>query len=277
MEPSPQLAPRSDELAREVLAAFATGRQITPFSERFAGFDMDAAYAVSEEIRRLRGGRRERAVGRKIGFTNRTIWSEYGVHAPIWSYVYDTTVHTLPPFDAIFRLRPFLEPRIEPEIVFGLARAPEPGMDERALLSCMGWIAHGYEIVQSLFPRWKFTAPDTVAALGLHGALLLGPQRRLEETEAEMWLDALPAFEIALVRNDSVMDRGRSANVLGGPLSALRHLVDGLANDPRHPPLGPGEMISTGTLTRALPVRPGETWRTALTGIPIDGLRVTLQ
>ena len=27
--------------------------------------------------------------GRKIGFTNRGIWQKYGVHEPIWGFVYD--------------------------------------------------------------------------------------------------------------------------------------------------------------------------------------------
>ncbi len=32
--------------------------------------------------------RGERPIGRKIGFTNRNIWAEYGVYAPIWGDVY---------------------------------------------------------------------------------------------------------------------------------------------------------------------------------------------
>ena len=31
-------------------------------------------------------------VGRKIGFTNRTIWTRYGVYEPIWGTVYDRTL-----------------------------------------------------------------------------------------------------------------------------------------------------------------------------------------
>ncbi len=47
------------------------------------------------------------------------------------------------------------------------------------------------------------------------------------------------------------MERGQGSNVLGGPLSALRHLVELLARDPHNPPLQAGEIITTGTLTRA--------------------------
>jgi 2-oxo-3-hexenedioate decarboxylase len=54
----------------------------------------------------------------------------------------------------------------------------------------------------------------------------------------------------------------------------LRHLVDVLANDPESPPLAANEIVTTGTLTRALPIAPGETWSTALTGLPLRNITV---
>jgi 2-oxo-3-hexenedioate decarboxylase len=62
--------------------------------------------------------------------------------------------------------------------------------------------------------------------------------------------------------------------VLDGPVLALKHLVEVLAADPVNPPLAAGEIVTTGTLTRALPVAPGETWSTALTGVALDGIAV---
>ena len=144
-----------------------------------------------------------------------------------------------------------LEPRIEPEIAFGLARAPEPGMDEAALLRCIGWVAHGFEIVQSMFPGWRFAAADTVAAFGLHGAYRIGPRIPVADAPVGSWLAALGAFEISLHRNDAKVDRGQARNVLDGPLSALRHLNDLLAADRHNPPLAAGEIVTTGTVTRA--------------------------
>jgi 2-oxo-3-hexenedioate decarboxylase len=64
--------------------------------------------------------------------------------------------------------------------------------------------------------------------------------------------------------------------VLGGPLSALRHLVGLLASDALNPPLAAGEIISTGTLTRAMPIAAGEVWSAAPTGIALDEIRVRL-
>lgn len=266
--------PPAEAIAADVLAALDDRRQITPLTDTWPGFGLEAAYAVAAAVRHLRARRGERPAGRKIGFTNRAIWDEYGVHAPIWGDLYDTTVRELPADDAGPDLAPFLEPRIEPEIAFGLARRPEPGMDESALLGCVGWVAHGFEIVQSLFPGWRFAAADTIAAFGLHGTYLLGPKRAVDDGNAGDWLDALSAFEITLERGGAIVDRGRGADALGGPLTALRHLIDLLADDPHNPPLGAGEMVTTGTLTRAFPVRPGESWRTCITGLPLEGIAV---
>jgi len=56
--------------------------------------------------------------------------------------------------------------------------------------------------------------------------------------------------------------------------SKLRHLIDILARDQVNPPLAAGEIVTTGTLTRALPVTAGETWTTELTGIGLGGICV---
>jgi 2-oxo-3-hexenedioate decarboxylase len=146
-------------------------------------------------------------------------------------------------------------------------------MDETALLSCVDWVAHGFEIVQSIFPQWQFSAADTVAANGLHGALLIGPRHKIGLRAAE-WQNALTAFEIDLLCDGRVIDRGHSANVLDGPVSALRHLVGLLARDPINPPPAAGEIVTTGTLTRAMPVKSCETWSTALDGIALDAIRL---
>jgi 2-oxo-3-hexenedioate decarboxylase len=260
-------------VASEALVALDRGGQIAPFSARLPAFDLEDAYRVTAEIRQMREARGEMPVGRKIGFTNRTIWAEYSVYGPMWGYVYDRTVHDLTEIGGTFSLAGFAEPRIEPEIVFRLAVAPAPGMDEGALLASIDWVAHGFEIVQSIFPGWVFSAPDTVAAFGLHGALLIGSRHSIA-VHAEDWGRTLSTFEIDLERDGTIVDHGRAMNVLGGPLLALRHLVDMLARDHVNPPLAAGEIVTTGTLTRALPVLAGETWTTELTGVALDGICV---
>lgn len=265
--------PTPDEIAREILAASGSRRQIAPFSERFSGFDLAAAYHVTAALRRQRQARGEQPVGRKIGFTNRTIWAEYGVYAPIWGHMYDTTLKPLGS-DGVVDLSPLLEPRIEPEIAFGIARPPQAGMDEAALLGCIDWVAHGFEIVQSVYPGWRFGAADTVAAYGLHGAYRIGPRYRVRDFPNVNWLAALANFEIELSRDGVLMERGKAVNVLDGPLCALRHLVELLAKDSANAPLAAGEIVTTGTVTRAFQVKAGEVWSTRLYGLPLDGIAI---
>jgi 2-keto-4-pentenoate hydratase len=269
------MKPDLHAIADEAFAAIESGRQISPFSLRPAGLTLEDAYVVTALLDRKREARGEKRLGRKIGFTNRRTWEQYKVYAPIWGYVYDSTLHDLGN-TASLPLTGLSEPRIEPEIVFGLARAPAPDMDETTLLSCVEWVAHGFEIVQSIFPRWQFSAADTVAANGLHGALLIGVRHTLGPHVLE-WEKALSTFTIDLFCDRRVIDSGHAANVLNGPVSALRHLVGLLAREEINPPLAAGEIVTTGTLTRAMPVNSGETWSTALHGIALDGIRLRFE
>jgi len=262
-----------ERIAHEIMEAWTARRQIAPLAARLPGFGLDQAYQVTAALRRIRQARGERPIGRKIGFTNRTIWDEYQVYAPIWGDMYATTLQDADG-DADLDLAPYLEPRIEPEIAFGLSRALRPGMDEAALLDCIGWVAHGFEIVHSMFQGWRFAAADTVAAFALHGAYRLGPRIPIAQAPAEGWLAVLTRFEIGLYCDGTLMDRGQARNVLDGPLSALRHLNDLLAKDRHNPPLAAGEIVTTGTVTRAFPVAPGESWRTELHGLSLPGLTI---
>jgi 2-oxo-3-hexenedioate decarboxylase len=257
-------------IAAQALAALDDARQVEPFSTRFPDLDMAAAYAAGAAIHRMRLARGETPVGRKLGFTNRALWPQYRVHDPVWSYMYESTLRT--PGDAPIPLACFCEPQIEPEIAFVLAREPAPDMDEAALLGCVGAVRHGFEIVQSIYPGWRFKAADAAASFGMHGLYLPGPPLAVTAQNSTELLAALTGCAVTLRCDGRTIEEGFGRNVLGGPLTALRHLVGLLARDPHHPPLAPGEIVTTGTLTRAFPVKAGESWTSELTGIALPGL-----
>src|SRR3546814_14505899 len=111
-------------------------------------------------------------------------------------------------------------------------------------------IAHGFEIVQSIFPGWTFLVADTVAAFGLHGALFVGPRHPVAFRSGD-WAGELAPFELDLFRNGALADHGQARNVLDGPVSAFRHLIGLLASDRTTPPFAPWETTTQGTHTRA--------------------------
>lgn len=95
--------------------------------------------------------------------------------------------------------------------------------------------------------------------------------------DASNWGETLRIFEVELHRNGKVITSGHGHDVLGGPIQALRFLVQELARHPTSRQLRPGEVVTTGTLTQAMPASPGETWATVLTGIDIKGLRARFE
>lgn len=260
-----------ETIATEALTALDQSRQIEAFTKRFPQFDVAEAYAVASSIRHKRQTRGEKQIGRKIGFTNRSIWDEYNINAPVWGDMYDHSVRPLNSEQPV-SLAPFCEPQIEPEIVFRLSGVPQEDMDEYALFECVELVGHGFEIVQSIFPGWAFKVPDTIAGFGMHGTLLLGPTLRVTLQNRDSLFASLPNFKVTLSCDGKPVDHGQGSNVLGGPLTALRHLIGLLARDPHNPPLRAGEIITTGTITRAFRVKNGENWTTAISGIDLPDL-----
>jgi 2-oxo-3-hexenedioate decarboxylase len=134
-------------------------------------------------------------------------------------------------------------------------------------------VAHGFEIVQSHFPGWKFQAPDTVADWALHGTLLIGPPQPLPRLGTDV-VAALESFSLALSCGDRHVETARGSNVLGSPLRAISHLLSVSAKGRDDAQLQAGEIVTTGTITTAQSVHGGEVWRSEVRGIALPGLTV---
>jgi 2-keto-4-pentenoate hydratase len=259
-------------LADELIALDDGPREVAPFSERYPGLTPEQGYAAAHALHEHRLAKGWKAVGRKIGFTNRTIWERYGVYEPMWGRVYDRTLIRAGNGHATVSLHDLVQPRIEPEICFKLRSAPASS-DAIALLECLEWVAHAIEIVQCHHPGWKVRIADCTADNGLHGKLIVGaavPVGSIADLAAR-----LPAVQVLLKKGGVLVDRGVGENVLGSPLLALGHLVGLLAGQPDSPPLGAGEIVTTGVLSDAHPVAAGERWSTEIIGLPLAGLALT--
>ena len=253
-------------LARELISVHETPREVPPFSATHPGLTAEAGYEAAQALHEHRVAAGWRRVGRKIGFTNRTIWPRYGVYEPIWGTVYDRTLIRATDNRARVPLQGLINPRIEPEICFGLRAAPGEG----SLIDRIEWMAHSVEIVQCHHPAWKLALPDSTADNGLHGRLIVGsPVPLPDDVEAR-----LPGVQVELYRGETRIDRGVGANVLDSPLKALEHLVALLARQRGAPALEAGEIVTTGVITDAHPVRPGETWSTRIAGLSLPGLTI---
>jgi 2-oxo-3-hexenedioate decarboxylase len=261
--------------ARELLGALDTATTLPTYTGADRSFDLAQAFAVADASRRLRLARGEVPLGYKIGFTNRGIWARYGVFAPIWGPVWDTTVERVDSARTTVSLAPFVEPRLEPEIMFGFARAPAAGMSLAELAGCIAWVAHGFEIVHTHFPGWRFAAADTVADFALHGRLFVGPRLPIDAFVAAGSGDLatqLASLRVTLVCDGRDVEEGCAEIVLDGPLQALRLWVDAMAAQPERWPVVAGDIVTTGTITDAAPLAPGQRWQTRLSDPRFAGM-----
>ena len=257
------LSPLAILKAYDSVSSFAAGQfvSLTDFAQ---------AQRIARDVTQMRIERGEKPMGYKIGFTNRNIWLLYGVSRPIWSPIYDTTMTQLSGEAAQIGLGRFVEPRLEPEIVIGLKATPKDD-SVAEIARAIAWVAHGFEIVQSHFPAWKFTAAEAHACQGLHGALLIGPRTDITTAASDL-AETLSAARLALCLEEngalSLVEQGVGSNVLDGPLQALSFLVKGLALEGKA--LQAGEIITTGTLTDAKVMTPGQRWRSHWLAGPLE-------
>ena len=122
--------------------------------------------------------------------------------------------------------------------------------------------------------RLALRAPDAIADGSLHGLLLLGEPQPVGRARDGAGSGAGELLSRRFPATAARSSTATGAAVLGSPLAALAHLVAVLAGQPQSPPLAAGEIVTTGTITAAYPVRAGETWRSRVEGIGLPGLEV---
>lgn len=276
------MSTQANRYAHQLLAARASSQQI-PCISKETPLSIADGYDIAKCIVDIRTAQGETPIGRKIGFTNRKIWPNYGVRepitGPIWSHMYDDTVRYADSNHGVQDLTGSVQPRIEPEIVFKLRKAPKKNATLEDMADCIEWMAHGFELVACPFPNWKFEAADAVAAFGLHGSLIIGEPHMLSSATRRNLADILTAASVSLSYSEGAEFRLHSAgfgsNVLDSPLHALLNLHETLKTQPQFEPLTAGEVISTGTLTDAYPVKAGQTWSTAFSGVALPGMTLS--
>src|SRR5450830_93938 len=276
------MSSQASRYAHQLLGARATAR-LLPLLSSSEPLSIDDAYDIARRVLDIRVAQGEHPIGRKIGFTVHKTWDKYGVtddaRIPIWSHIYDTTVRYADENYGKQCLNGALQPRIEPEIVFKLGRAPSPDGSIDELAECIEWMAHGFEIVACPFANWEFTVADSIAAFGLHGTLIIGEPHVLSSATRHNLALILAGASVSLSSSTDSTGTLRAAgffnNEADSPLHALWHLHQLLKTQPQFAPLAAGEIITTGTWTDAYPIAAGQTWITAFSGVALPGLTVS--
>ena len=274
-----------ENLARELMSAYETGKTVAiPPSQR-PGFDLDTAYAVEARLKQIREDSGHKAVGRKVGYANKAMWRVLKLETLVWAHMYDDTVHYSERNSSTLTLAHSRSLKIEPEIVFGLkepvrvdnAQAP----DAAVALASVDWLAIGLEIIDCPFPEWQFQPSDFVASLGLHAALVVGERLEVQQDAIATLVDQLARFKVRVSRSsasrtEELVEEGSARNCLRSPALCLAELGAAIVRRFPSKPLSAGEIISSGTLTAGHATDRGDLWTVEVDGLSLPPLTLRL-
>lgn len=281
------LSTQASRYAHQLLAARADSQFMQPLSAD-GPMRLEDGYEIAHCILQNRVAQGELPVGRRIAFSNSKLWPGNAIADEaknqetenlIWAHLFDTTVRHTESNRGLQSLQGAVSPKIEPNIVFKLSHAPSPEAGVEEMAECIEWIAHGLEIVDCVFPEWKFTAADAVAAFGLHAVLIVGEAKVLSSATRANLTSVLANTSLSLSYNEgesfTLSGAGMGSDITESPIHALLHLHQLLKTQPQFAPLAAGEIIATGSWTKSYSIKSGQTWTTAFSGIGLPGLTLS--
>lgn len=228
-----------------------------PVRDLIGADDVDAAYAVQEQIilSRIAGG--AKPIGRKIGLTSAAVQRQVGVDQPDFGVLLDDMLFFS---GSEIDTATLLQPKAEAEIAFVLA----DDIDDLADIAgdvgrFVEYACAALEIVDSRVQDWDVAITDTVADNASSGVFVLADDRhRLD--------DVVPReVTMQMTINAQQVSTGDGTACLGDPLEALRWLA---ATSIRiGAPLRAGEVVLSGALGPLAPIVQGDTLTATLSSL----------
>ncbi len=264
-------------IACELMTAYETGAMLRePLSSR-PGFDLDAAYAVENTLKRWREDAGHKSAGRKVGYANKAMWRILKLDTLVWGHMYDDTIHQAEHNSAKLHIERPRSLKIEPEIMFGMKEAiTSPISDAAAALAAVDWIALGFEIIDCPYPDWKFQPSDFVASFGLHAGLVVGERVHVEPDRIPGLVDELARFKLRMMKGGELVEEGSAKNCLRSPALCLAELGSAIVRRFPDEPLTAGEIVSSGTLTAGHLTQAGDRWTAELEGLSLPPVTLEL-
>ncbi|MEU4674714.1 fumarylacetoacetate hydrolase family protein [Amycolatopsis sp. NPDC023774] len=230
----------------QVLHRARTGRTLLDAATEATALSLENAYEIQDDLTRLRLAEGRCAVGYKLGYTSAAMRRQMGVTAPNYGPLLD---------DMVLRdgaqATGFLHPRVEPEIGVILSRdLAGPGLALHEVADAIAEVRVCLEVVDSIWRDYRFTAEQNTADGSSAAGVVLGPLLDVEPLQAHR-------VTVELQEDNALVATATSAAAAGHPLHGVAWLAAQLAA--RGSGLKKDELIITGGLTSAVPLRPGST------------------
>lgn len=240
----------AESLARRLDAAWENRESIAPLSESEGLEDLERAYEIQTRWSELRQSRGERIAGRKIGLTSLAMQEQLGVSEPDYGSLWDSRRFPAADGRAEIPAELFLQPFLEGEIAFLIGERVGANATPEDILAATDALAVAVEVVDSRIEDWNIKLPDTIADNASYGGFTTGPwSRSLKEAD-------LRTVGMLISKDGSQVAEGLGAASLGHPARAVAWLADKLASFGTR--LEPGDIVLSGSLGRAVPVKRGD-------------------
>ncbi|MHA6784666.1 2-keto-4-pentenoate hydratase [Pseudonocardia saturnea] len=241
-------ADRTPDTARlaSALHRARTGHALLDATREAGSLSLDDAYAVQDRLTTLRLDEGRCHIGWKLGYTSAVMRRQMGVSAPNFGPLLDDMVLR----DGASAVG-FLHPRVEPEIGIVLSRdLTGDGLLLAQVADAVAEVRACLEIVDSIWSGYRFSAEQNTADGSSAAGVVLG---------APLEVDPLRCHRISveLAEDDVPFASAVSAAAGGHPLHGVAWLAAQLSARGRS--LHAGELIITGGLTAAAPLRAGRT------------------
>lgn len=236
--------------AQELLEAARTGTPIRPLTEKFPGLAIADAYRIQRLWLEARCAAGARAVGYKVGLTSTATQALFGAAEPMYGRILAQGVLAS---GSRLRAAAFPRPRLEVELAFILGGdVSGSGVTREHVLAATERIVPAFEIVAQRTTASRVLG-DAIADNGAHGAVVLGSSG-IGPADAD-----IAGITTTFYRNRERIDSGAASSVLGHPAEAVVWLARALHQAGER--LESGQIILTGTLTRAIEIIPGNVYR----------------
>ncbi|MBC3189825.1 fumarylacetoacetate hydrolase family protein [Pseudonocardia sp. C8] len=246
VDPSAVDLVRADGTAGALWQAWTTGERLRTLPELLRPRTLAEGFAAQQRLSERAGP----SYGWKLAATAPAGQAHIGVDAPLAGVLFDRFRHasgdTVPSGDLHMAVA-------EAEFAFVLGSAVDAGVSPAELRAAVAAIHCALELPESRFEDFAGAgAPSLLADAACAGRFVLGPE-----------IEGAPGLDLAatptLLQVDDESATGSGAAVLGDPWTALAWLAEDL---PRHGArLEAGTVVTTGTTTVPVAVRPGATVR----------------
>jgi 2-keto-4-pentenoate hydratase len=246
-----------EKIAETLLGAYASRQPVEPLTQTYEGLTLADAYEIQLlQIRRwLDGGAQVK--GHKVGLTSAAMQRQFGVSQPDYGHLLDNMFWL--EHEAIPVSR-FLQPRVEPEMAFVLARTLQgPGVTVAEAIGAVAFMLPALELIDSRIRDWKIGLADTIADNASSGGVVLG------STPVPLSRVDLRLVGCTLHKNGELAGTGAGGAVLGSPLTALVWLANTVGG--QGVALEAGQVILPGSVTASIPVGPGDSVTATFAGL----------